>query len=197
MIKRIFRIKHVRLGKSPHSKKQKQRGGEANKVSAKKVKQVAPANADLPIAKFTNEEEDQKLRENARTILQNERQKLNQNLIKANSQYQQVVIGGNRRSSTNECSRSVGTFGHFKSMRIHSDDVSSPNSIRSLRSSSQNSQNKILGFGGIARERILSGEIVKNSVIPDADNNSLKAKSMYHSLGSSYWHNLPQMGNKL
>ena len=130
------------------------------------------------------------MRENARTILQNERQKLNQNLMKANSQYQQVVIGGNRRSSTNEGSRSVGTFGRFKSMRLHSESVSSPNSLRSLRSSSQNSLNKVLGFGGGGKmipEKTMSGEVVKNAVIPEADNNSFKAKSMYHSLGSSYW----------
>ena len=47
----------------------------------------------------------------------------------------------------------------------------------------------------MAPEKTMSGEVVKNAVIPEADNNSFKAKSMYHSLGSSYWQFKPAQQN--
>ena len=34
----------------------------------------------------------------------------------------------------------------------------------------------------------MSGDVAKYNPIPEADNNSIKAKSLNHSLGSSYWH---------
>jgi hypothetical protein len=58
--------------------------------------------------------------ENARAVLQNERLKLKNSLLK--NQY-------NPRSSTNEGSRSVHTFDRFKNFKINSgSSVSSPRS---------------------------------------------------------------------
>lgn len=65
--------------------------------------------------------------------MQNERMKLNQNLIKQNSQYQQVVIGGNYKSSTNEGSRSVNTFGQINKVNMINSG-SSANSLKSYKS---------------------------------------------------------------
>ena len=66
--------------------------------------------------------------------------KLNQSLIKQNSQYQQVVIGGghNYRSSTNEGSRSVNTFGQVgtkANIGCSGSSENSPQSHKSMRGS--------------------------------------------------------------
>ena len=76
--------------------------------------------------KLINPVEKAQKKEQAKAALVDQRQKLNQNLIKNNSQ--QVVAGG--KASTKDESKSVNTFGHFKKSFKLADSVQSPNSLR-------------------------------------------------------------------
>ena len=57
-------------------------------------------------------------------------------------------MGAGFRSSTNEGSKSVNTFGQFKNFRFNSgSSASSPNSLRSIHSSKQGNESASFGLG--------------------------------------------------
>ena len=64
------------------------------------------------------------------------------------SQYKQVIAGGPVKSSTNEGSRSVGTFNHFKR-----GGVASEHSLSSHDSFTSSSKDRRLVFGQLLEKR--------------------------------------------
>lgn len=131
--------------------------------------------------------------ENARAVLQNERLKLKNSLLKnfANPQ----------RSSTNEGSRSVNTFDRFKNFKINSgSSVSSP---RSSLISSQEKRQKIL-FQAVSRANeaqvtaaIISSEnedIASSASQPSLFGNSNSNYSFYEFKSQKYINNTTPLG---
>jgi hypothetical protein len=118
----------------------------------------------------------QKLKqENARAVLKNERMKLNQSLM-MNRHHQ--------RSSTNEGSRSVGTFGQLNKFKLYSgSSLSSPKSLRSLISSGKEFNNPVRVAVGNDTN---TGGVVDSEIEDQASSRSLFANSMSHSFNSFY-----------
>ena len=101
---------------------------------------ITAVNEHLRVGKVAVNEES--VRENARQKLQSERNKLNQNLIKSNSQHKQIIVAGAVRSSTNEGSKSVATFNQFKRPGLASE-----NSLSSHDSFTSSSKDRRLSLG--------------------------------------------------
>ena len=89
-------------------------------------------------------------------------------------------MGGGFRSSTNEGSKSVNTFGQFKNFKFNSrsSNPGSPNSIRSILSSNLGNESGSYRFG-ISVDKNSEKEY-QNST------RSLMAQSLNHSFGSYY-----------